>query len=140
MGCCKPDREGLRVVQLLVVLAYRSLVKLGCDFAPLERRVFAPLERRVFRSSRAPCLSLLSSDVSFAPLERRVFRSSRATCLSLRRSGMCYARTSRLSAPRRLPYRSLVKLGCDFAPLERRVFAPLERDVYSSPAYKHSAP
>src|ERR1041385_8651725 len=98
MGCCKPDREGLRVVQLLVVLAYRSLVKLGCDFAPLERRVFrssgatcfsllssdvsfAPLERRVFRSSRATGFSLLSSDVSFAPLERRVFRSSGARCL-----------------------------------------------------------
>src|ERR1051326_7525640 len=108
MGCCKPDREGLRVVQLLVVLAYRSLVKLGCDFAPLERRVF--------RSSRATCFSLLSSDVSFAlssdrffaPLERRVFRSSRAPCLSL--------------------------LSSDVS------FAPLERDVYSSPAYKHSAP
>src|ERR1051326_8292426 len=108
MGCCKPDREGLRVVQLLVVLAYRSLVKLGCDFAPLERRVF--------RSSRATCLSLLSSDVFFAPLERRVFRSlerqlfrsSRATCFSL--------------------------LSSDVS------FAPLERDVYSSPAYKHSAP
>src|ERR1044072_3619019 len=118
MGCCKPDREGLRVVQLLVVLAYRSLVKLGCDFAPSSDVFFAPLERRVFRSSRAPGFSLLSSDVSFAPLERQVFRSSRATCLSLlwsemfiarqpiniplRRSGMCYARTSRRSATRRL--------------------------------------
>src|ERR1051326_8308261 len=83
MGCCKPDREGLRVVQLLVVLAYRSLVKLGCDFAPLERRVF--------RSSRATGFSLLSSDVSFAPLERRVFRSSRATCLSLLSSDVSFA-------------------------------------------------
>src|ERR1044072_8474911 len=116
MGCCKPDREGLRVVQLLVVLVYRSLVKLGCDFAPSSDRFsllssdvsFAPLEPRVFHSSRATCFSLPSSEVFFAPLERRVFRSSRATCLSL--------------------------LSSDVS------FAPLERDVYSSPPYKHSAP
>src|ERR1051326_3292889 len=156
MGCCKPDREGLRVLQLLVVLAYRSLVKLGCDFAPLERRVFrssratgffAPLERQVF--------SLLSSDRFFAPLERRVFRSSRATGFSLlssemfiarqpiniplRRSGMCYARTSRRSATRRLGISfsrqtrlrfrssratgfSLLSSDVSFAPLERQVF------------------
>src|ERR1051326_1890074 len=91
MGCCKPDREGLRVVQLLVVLAYRSLVKLGCVFAPSSDSFFAPFERRVFRSSRATCFSLLSSDVFFAPLERRVFRSSRATCFSLLSSDVSFA-------------------------------------------------
>src|ERR1044072_5610097 len=98
MGCCKPDREGLRVVQLLVVLAYRSLVKLGCDFALSSDSFFAPLERLVFPSSRATCLSLLWSDVFFAPLERRVFSLSRATGFSLLSSDVF------------------------FAPLERRVF------------------
>src|ERR1043166_5462931 len=76
MGCCKPDREGLRVVQLLVVLAYRSLVELGCDFAPSSDR-----------------FSLLWSEM---------FIARQPINIPLRRSGMCYARTSRRSATRRL--------------------------------------
>src|ERR1051325_6240662 len=105
MGCCKPDREGLRVVQLLVVLAYRSLVKLGCDFAPSSDR-----------------FSLLWSEM---------FIARQPINIPLRRSGMCYARTSRRSATRRLGISFSRQTRLRFRSSRATCFSLLSSDVFS---------
>src|ERR1051326_8151614 len=92
---------------------WAAVNRIGKDFASFSYSS----SWHIVLSSNSVAISLLSSDGFFrssratgffAPLERQVFRSSRATCLSL--------------------------LSSD------GFFAPLERDVYSSPAYKHFDP
>ena len=101
---------------------------------------FSRQTRLRFRSSRATGFSLLWSEM---------FIARQPINIPLRRSGMCYARTSRRSATRRLGISFSRQTRLRFRSLERRVFrssratcfsllssdrffAPLERRVFRS--------